>query len=137
MLSPGAVARILTVPLFACITHELVGLVERKRLAAMKNPNAALLLQRRAAVCRPQGYTLAFGLEGKGVSGFKAQLVPDLLGNNNAASFVDSDCRTHNTIIKWSNAIVKWQQPSPSAVSAKAGRAVCLSLPCPLPRPQF
>ena len=108
MLSPGAIARILAVPLFACITHELVDLIERKRLAAMKNPNAALLLQRRAAVYRPQGDTLAFGLEGKGVSGFKAQLVPDLLGNYNAASFVDSDCRTHNTIIRWLNAIVKW-----------------------------
>jgi hypothetical protein len=108
MLSPGAIARVLTVPLFACITHELVGLIERKRLAAMENPNAALLLQRRAAVCGPQGDTLTFGLEGKGVSGLKPQLIPDLLGNYNAASFVDSDCRTHNTIVKWFNAIVKW-----------------------------
>jgi hypothetical protein len=109
MLSPGAPADIPTVPLFARITHEPVGFIEQKRLAAMENPHAALLLQRRAAAYRLQGDALAFGLERKGVSGFKAQLVPDLLGNNNTAGFVDGDSRGHNANMKWHYANVKWQ----------------------------
>src|SRR4051812_8223116 len=98
MLSLGPLARILTVPLFACVTHKPVGFIEQERLAAMENPHAALLLQRRAAVYRPQGDALAVGLEGEGVSGFKAQLVPDLLGNDNATGFVDSDGRMHKPL---------------------------------------
>jgi hypothetical protein len=97
MLSPGGPAGIPVVPPFARITYEPVGFIERKRLAATENPHPALLLQRRAATYRLQGDALAFGLEGKGVSGFKAQLVPDLLGNDNAAGFVDGDSRSHST----------------------------------------
>jgi hypothetical protein len=108
MLSPGALTGILTAPLFARIADKLVGFIERKRLAAMENPHAALLLQRRGAVGRPQGNTLAFRLEGKGVPGFKAQLIPDLLGNDNAASFIDGDYCIHNTIISWYYTNVKW-----------------------------
>jgi hypothetical protein len=93
MPSPGALADIPAVPLFARITHEPVGLIERKRLAAMENPHAALLLQRRAAAYRLQGDALAFGLE----------------GNNNTAGFVDGDSRGHNANMKWHYANVKWQ----------------------------
>jgi hypothetical protein len=108
MLSPGAPAGIPAVPLFARITYEPVGFIERKRLAATENPYSALLLQGRAATYRLQGDAPAFGLEGKGVSGFKTQLVPDLLGNDNAAGFVDGDRRIHNTIMKCHYANVKW-----------------------------
>jgi hypothetical protein len=108
MLSPGAPAGIPAVPRFARITHDLVGLIERKRLAAMENPHAALLSERRAAAYPLQGDALAFGLEGKAVSGFKAQLVPDLLGNHNAPGFVDGDYRSHNANMKWHYANVKW-----------------------------
>jgi hypothetical protein len=108
MLSPGALAGTPAVPRFARFTYDLVGFIERKRFAAVENPHAALLSERCAAAYRPQGHALAFGLEGKGVSGFKAQLVPDLLGNDNAPGFVDCDSRSHNANMKWHYDNVKW-----------------------------
>ena len=108
MLSPGALAGIPAVPRFARFMHELVGFIERKRIAAMENPHAALLSERRAAASPLQGDALAFGLEGKSVSCFKAQLVTDLLGDHNAAGSVDGDGPMHDAIMEWHYTNVKW-----------------------------
>jgi hypothetical protein len=91
MPSPAALTGILTVSLLANIAHELVGFIERKRLAAMKNPYTAFLLQRRASVNRPQHEALAFTLEGEGITRSETQLVADLLGNDDPAGFVDGN----------------------------------------------
>jgi hypothetical protein len=68
-----------------------VGFIERKRFAAIENPHTALLLQRRAGAQGPQGKAAAFRLEGKPVTGVKAQRVAYLLGNDNPACLIDGN----------------------------------------------
>jgi hypothetical protein len=108
MPSPAALTGILTVSLLANIAHELVGFIERKRLAAMKNPYTAFLLQRRASVYRLQREALAFTLKGEGITCSETQLVADLLGNNDPACFVNGNGQSHDTIIQWNPTNMKW-----------------------------
>ena len=69
MPSPAALTGILTVSLLANIAHNLIGFVEREWLAAMKNPYAALLPQRRTSVYRSQREMLAFALKDEAITG--------------------------------------------------------------------
>jgi hypothetical protein len=91
MPSPAALSGILTVSLVANVAHELVGFVERKRFAAPKNPYATFLLQRRASMYRPQRETLAFTRKGEGMTSTEAQLVANLLRNDDTSGFVDGN----------------------------------------------
>lgn len=66
MPSPAALNGISTVSLLANVAHDLICLVERKRLAGTKNPYTVLLPQARTSLYRPQRETFPFALEGGG-----------------------------------------------------------------------
>ena len=68
MPSPTALTGILAVPLLANIAHDLIGFVEREWLAAMKNPYAALLPQRRTT-CTGRNVRWCLRTQGPAITG--------------------------------------------------------------------
>ena len=70
-----------------------------ERLAGAEHPDAALLLQGRCAAPGPQGHFVTLDREVERVAGGELHLVPEGLGQDDAARSIKGDFGVHMTII--------------------------------------